>query len=31
VTSEWLASGSFEVDVAGERHAVRPSLKAPLA
>ncbi len=31
VTSDWLASGSFEVDVAGERYAVRPSLKAPLA
>jgi len=31
VTSEWLASGAFEVDVAGERYAVRASLKAPLA
>ncbi|WP_235547368.1 MULTISPECIES: GcvT family protein [unclassified Nocardioides] len=31
VTSDWLASGSFEVDVAGERYAVRASLKAPLA
>ncbi|GAA4716737.1 FAD-dependent oxidoreductase [Nocardioides conyzicola] len=30
VTSDWLASGAFEVDVAGERYAVRPSLKAPL-
>ena len=31
VTSAWLAGGTFEVDVAGERYAVRPSLKAPLA
>jgi 4-methylaminobutanoate oxidase (formaldehyde-forming) len=30
ITSGWLASGGFEVDVAGERYAVRPSLKAPL-
>ncbi|MFC7494095.1 MULTISPECIES: GcvT family protein [unclassified Nocardioides] len=31
VTGDWLASGDFEVDVAGERYVVRPSLKAPLA
>jgi glycine cleavage system aminomethyltransferase T/glycine/D-amino acid oxidase-like deaminating enzyme len=31
VTSDWLAAGTHEVDVAGERHAVRLSLKAPLA
>jgi len=31
VTFEWLAGGAFEVDVAGERYAVRASLKAPLA
>ncbi|MFC6344121.1 aminomethyltransferase family protein, partial [Nocardioides hankookensis] len=31
VTSDWLASGSFEVDVAGERYAVRPTLRAPLS
>ena len=31
VTSDWLASGAFEVDVAGERYAVRASLRAPLA
>ncbi|HEX5087965.1 MAG TPA: FAD-dependent oxidoreductase [Nocardioides sp.] len=31
VTSESLASGRFEVDVAGERFGVRLSLKAPLA
>jgi 4-methylaminobutanoate oxidase (formaldehyde-forming) len=31
VTSDWLASGTTEVDVAGERYVVRPSLKAPLA
>jgi len=31
VTSAWLASGRFEVDVAGERYGVRCSLKAPLA
>jgi len=30
VTSDWLAAGGFEVDVAGERHGVRLSLKAPL-
>lgn len=31
VTSGWLAAGAFEVDVAGERYAVRAALKAPLA
>jgi 4-methylaminobutanoate oxidase (formaldehyde-forming) len=31
VTSESLASGRFEVDVAGDRVGVRLSLKAPLA
>jgi len=31
VTTDWLASGGFEVDVAGERYAVRCSLRAPLA
>ena len=31
VTAAWLAAGSFEVDVAGERYAVRASLRAPLA
>jgi glycine cleavage system aminomethyltransferase T len=31
VTVDWLASGGFEVDVAGERYAVRCSLRAPLA
>ena len=31
VTSEWLTAGGFEVDVAGDRYAVRPSLKAPLS
>ena len=31
VTSESLAAGRFEVDVAGDRFAVRLSLKAPLA
>ncbi|GAW48324.1 FAD dependent oxidoreductase [Nocardioides sp. PD653] len=31
VTADWLAAGTHEVDVAGERHAVRLSLKAPLA
>ena len=31
VTAEWLAGCRFEVDVAGERYAVRPSLRAPLA
>ena len=31
VTSDWLASGGFEVDVAGELFAVRCSLKAPIA
>ncbi|MFC4784980.1 GcvT family protein [Nocardioides sp. MAHUQ-72] len=30
VTTEWLAAGGFEVDVAGERYAVRASLRAPL-
>ncbi|MDF1602405.1 FAD-dependent oxidoreductase [Nocardioides sp. YIM 152315] len=30
VTSDWLSDGAFEVDVAGERYAVRASLKAPL-
>ena len=31
VTADSLAAGRFEVDVAGERCAVRCSLKAPLA
>lgn len=31
VTADWLDAGSFEVDVAGERHGVRLTLKAPLA
>jgi 4-methylaminobutanoate oxidase (formaldehyde-forming) len=31
VTSDWLAAGAHEVDVAGRRYAVRLSLKAPLA
>ncbi len=31
VTSDVLAAGRFDVDVAGERYAVRASLKAPLA
>ncbi|MBZ5739931.1 FAD-dependent oxidoreductase [Nocardioides sp. GBK3QG-3] len=30
VTSDWLAGGGFQVDVAGERYAVRCSLRAPL-
>ena len=30
VTSEWLAEGGFEVDVAGELHGVHLSLAAPL-
>ena len=30
VTQDWLDSGTFEVDVAGERCAARPTLKAPL-
>jgi glycine cleavage system aminomethyltransferase T/glycine/D-amino acid oxidase-like deaminating enzyme len=30
VTADWLAGAGFEVDVAGERYAVRPSLRAPL-
>jgi 4-methylaminobutanoate oxidase (formaldehyde-forming) len=30
VTEEWLAGGRFQVDVGGERHAVRLSLRAPL-
>ncbi len=30
VTQDWLDSGEFEVDVAGERCAARPTLKAPL-
>lgn len=30
VTAEWLSGSSFEVDVAGERYAVRCSVKAPL-
>ena len=30
VTGEWLGSGAFTVDVAGERTGVRLSLKAPL-
>ncbi|MEP9365035.1 FAD-dependent oxidoreductase [Nocardioides sp. CN2-186] len=31
VTTAWLEASVFEVDVAGERYAVRASLKAPLA
>ncbi|WP_296603237.1 FAD-dependent oxidoreductase [Nocardioides sp.] len=31
VTEDWLASGRFEVDVAGQRCAARVSLRAPLA
>lgn len=31
VTSDWLAGGAFEVDVAGDRFPVRCSLRAPLA
>ncbi|WP_028644242.1 GcvT family protein [Nocardioides sp. URHA0020] len=31
VTSDWLSSGTFEVDVAGERFGVRASLRAPLS
>lgn len=31
VTEDWLASGRFEVDVAGHRCAARVSLRAPLA
>ncbi len=31
VTTDWLDSGAFEVDLAGERYAVRVSLRAPLA
>jgi 4-methylaminobutanoate oxidase (formaldehyde-forming) len=31
VTAGSLAEGRFEVDVAGDRYAVRLSLKAPLA
>ncbi len=30
VTTAWLEAGAFEVDVAGERYAVRVSLRAPL-
>jgi glycine cleavage system aminomethyltransferase T/glycine/D-amino acid oxidase-like deaminating enzyme len=30
VTQDWLASGTWQVDVAGDRHDVRTSLKAPL-
>jgi 4-methylaminobutanoate oxidase (formaldehyde-forming) len=30
IAEEWLAAGGFQVDVAGERHAVRVSLRAPL-
>lgn len=30
VTQEWLAAGSFEVDVAGTRHTARLALQAPL-
>jgi 4-methylaminobutanoate oxidase (formaldehyde-forming) len=30
ITSEWLSAGGFEVDVAGDRYAVRCSLEAPL-
>jgi glycine cleavage system aminomethyltransferase T/glycine/D-amino acid oxidase-like deaminating enzyme len=30
VTTDWLTAGAFEVDVAGERHGVRLSLRAPL-
>ncbi len=31
VTSDWLAEGGFEVDLAGERLPVTATLKAPLA
>ncbi len=31
VAAEWLAGSRFEVDVAGERYAVRLSLRAPIA
>jgi len=31
VTADWVSAGSVEVDLAGERHAVRCSLAAPLA
>ncbi len=31
VTADSLAAAAYEVDVAGERYAVRLSLKAPLA
>jgi len=31
VTADWLSAAAFEVDVGGDRHAVRPSLRAPLA
>ena len=31
VTSDWLADGGFEVDLAGERVPVTATLKAPLA
>jgi 4-methylaminobutanoate oxidase (formaldehyde-forming) len=31
VTSEWLAEGGYEVDLAGERLPVTATLKAPLA
>ena len=31
VTAAWLDGAAFEVDVAGERHPVRLSLRAPLA
>lgn len=31
VTAAWLEQGGFEVDVAGERYAVRCSLRAPLS
>ncbi|MEO6510584.1 MAG: glycine cleavage T C-terminal barrel domain-containing protein, partial [Nocardioides sp.] len=31
VTSDWLGKGGFEVDLAGERIAVKLSLRAPLA
>ena len=30
VTSDWLAAGGFEVDVAGVRHPATLSLRAPL-
>jgi 4-methylaminobutanoate oxidase (formaldehyde-forming) len=29
ITSDWLASGAFSVDVSGDRFAIRPSLRAP--